>query len=404
MKKLFVCAMALAAFVSCSKDDIQGPALDSANKSVSITILNGSGSTRADGDAGVTAPGVGENGGTTMASAEAADLDVLFADAAGNVVYKRSLVNNSEDDATDTTHDPDHEAECVPGTTGEQNTYIWHNVDWSVTQIAVVRTNGTEADNFETLDEYLELATSEAANLTRELDEIVLYGVDAQLEDLNETHEVDGISYHYWKAEVIVAPALARFEIINIECEDLGVLNADNDNRTYGFDELIVKSLTWNSTATAEGGDAFGTYQIAPAPIGTLYGRLAKEGTYTGSEDRTAGEADDVQPANGDVWSWNVLPSTFTGMTVQLEATAYNYTLTEAGKNLPLTVTGLSSTQAKADAKDADANAFVAGNIYQLNLKFKEGNLADDDALCIQVEVTINPWTIKTVYPVFGNN
>ena len=40
MKKLFVCAMALAAFVSCSKDDVQGPALDSGNKSVSITIEN----------------------------------------------------------------------------------------------------------------------------------------------------------------------------------------------------------------------------------------------------------------------------------------------------------------------------------------------------------------------------
>ncbi|MBO5984102.1 MAG: hypothetical protein J6P90_03670, partial [Rikenellaceae bacterium] len=94
MKKLFVCAMALAAFVSCSKDDValDGPALDSKNKSISITILNGSGATRADGDAAITTPGAGANG-DQLASADASELDVLFADASGKVVYKKSLVN-----------------------------------------------------------------------------------------------------------------------------------------------------------------------------------------------------------------------------------------------------------------------------------------------------------------------
>ena len=400
MKKLFVCAMALAAFVSCSKDDVQGPALDSANKTVQITILNGSGATRADGDAAITTPGAGANG-DQLASADASELDVLFADASGKVVYKKSLVNNSADDATDITHNPNHEAECVPGTTGKQNTYIWHNVDWSVTQIAVVRTNGTEADGFTTLDEYYELATSEAANIDRELSEIVLYGVDSELRDLNQTHEVDGISYHYWEADVIVAPALARFEITNIECTDLGVLNVDDNPRTYGFDELIVKSLTWTSDATAEDGDAFGEYQIAATDgkIGTLYGRLAGGTNYTGdATSRANGNEDDIQAGANAVWSWNVLPCTFTGMDLMFEATAYNYTLTEAGKNLPLTVSGLATT---ANAKEANANDFAAGNIYKLNLAFVEGNLADDDALCVQVKVTVNPWTINTVHPVF---
>ena len=45
MKKLFVCAMALAAFVSCSKDDVaQEPVLDSVNKSIAITIAPGAAS------------------------------------------------------------------------------------------------------------------------------------------------------------------------------------------------------------------------------------------------------------------------------------------------------------------------------------------------------------------------
>ena len=49
MKKLFVCAMALAAFVSCSKDD--GDAvLTSGLKSVSIKIENAATATRNGGD------------------------------------------------------------------------------------------------------------------------------------------------------------------------------------------------------------------------------------------------------------------------------------------------------------------------------------------------------------------
>lgn len=432
MKKLFVCAMALAAFVSCSKDDVQGPALDSANKSISITILNGSGATRAAGDAGVTAPGVGENGGTTMASASDSELKVLFLDG-DDIVATLPLVNKgtaADDDHNNVTGEEGNYGvgEIVPGTTNEQNTYIWHNVPWKVDNIAVVRIDDGEkgldaGKTFTKASEYLALAENETENLSRELSQIVLYGIDKDgLQDMNTTHEVDGITYHYWRADVTVTPKLARFEINNIECANLGAYNlpTNTDKTKYSFDELDVLNLTWKSTDNK-------TYQIAVAAdaiIGRMYGQYEPEGAaaqdpntygiWDEAESRTRSAnaqnaADAVKPASGNVWSWNVRPTSFDEMTVGLKAYAYNYVLDNgsagvegsSGRDLTLTVDGLASSAANAQAGTMDANTFSAAHIYQLNLTFNEENVMDEDKLCVQVTVDITPWTIQTVHPVF---
>ena len=284
MKKLFVSLMAVAALVSCSKDEVgNGPALDSKNKSIEITILNGSGSTRVDG--GITAPGVGAvvDGQQTnkMASASATQLKVLFANSSGEILKVLPLVNTGS--ATDKTHDPDHSAEYVPGTTNVQDSYIWHNVPWAVTQIAVARyesndiaiTEKTETVAGTNLSAVAALATSETLNIGRELQTIVLYGVDKELVDLKQTHEVDGVSYHYWKAEVTVTPQLARFEVNNIQCIDLGYLNTDGDARTYGFDALTATSLTWVTDGTVEepatGAKTYtAAYETGKTTLGTM--------------------------------------------------------------------------------------------------------------------------------------
>ena len=409
MKKLFVCAMALAAFVSCSKEDIGGPALDSQNKSISITILNGSGATRADG--GITAPGAGAvvDGQQTnkMASASASQLKVLFANSSGEILKVLPLVNTGS--ATDTSHDPNHAAEYVPGTTNEQDSYIWHNVPWAVTQIAVARyeagditivekAEGVTATN---LSAVAALATDENLNIARELQTIVLYGVDTALEDLNQTHEVDGISYHYWKASVIVAPQLARFEVNNIQCIDLGYLNTDGDNRTYGFDELVANSLTWVTDGTVEEPAASAKEYTAKmaegaTTLGTMYGLY--NNTSAANNTKKEGTRDNFINAGANkVWSWNVAANTtFDSMTVDLTALAYDYTLDENGQSVPLYITGLNNS--------TDKFTFQAGNIYQMNLQFVEGNVKDQDQLCVEVVVTVNPWTINTVTPVFGQN
>ena len=72
MKKLFIAAMALATIVSCSKDDAGGPALDSNNKSVSITIVNSSNGTRANASI------QNETKSNVVAETDAEKLDILF--------------------------------------------------------------------------------------------------------------------------------------------------------------------------------------------------------------------------------------------------------------------------------------------------------------------------------------
>ena len=405
MKKLFVSMLAIAALVSCSKDDAQGPALDSANKTVSITIKNGAAATRAalDGtSAGITAPAEGKHG-DELASANATELFVLF--AAGDEIKK--ILPLSSTSQTDDNH-TNISGEYAVGVTSENAegvVYTWHNVPWNITNIAVVRTDATLDPTYygvnatiTSVDAFEELAKNEAANLDRKLSEIVLFGEDA-LTDTGRTHEVNEITYHYWRADVEVAPQFARFEINNIECEDLGALNADGLNNTYGFDEMDVLSLSWTSSDNK-------TYQIEvaeDATIGRLYGQYvptttptADQNTYAGTEDRAAAAADDVQPADGNVWSWNVLPTSWTGMKVGLWAYAYDYALADAGRDLTLNVVGLNGESGEYE--------FAKGNIYKLNLKFEEGNVKDQDALCVEVTVDIQPWTIvNDLNPVFGN-
>ena len=368
MKKLFVAVLAIAALAACNKEEVNGPALDSKNKAVQITIVNGNGGTRAEG--GVTAAGKDQE-----ACAEASDLVVLFSDGT-NVLHKSSLTgHDAAEDAT----------QYIQSDCDDENTYVWHNVPYNVTKIAVVRTNGTEADAFTTLAEYSTLAENEDANIARSLEEIVLYGESA-LTDTGETHVVDNTNYHIWKADVTVAPKFARFEVHSIKCKDLGEANVVSTDLDYGFDELDIVSLTWNGKYTAK--------DIA----GTIYGTYNPAEVKADANRKSEGRSNELKPETG-VWSWNVLPEQgFTGMQVALKAYAYDYALAEDARNLTLNVTGLST---KEDLSDVD-NKFEAENIYTINLVFEEGNIMDPEGLCVKVNVTINPWTVNTRYPIFG--
>ena len=451
MKKLFVCAMALAAFVSCSKDDVaQGPELDSKNKTVEIVVKNGALATRA-GEAGITAPANGKHG-DQVASANAEQLDVLFANASGEILKVLPLSG----DATTNDKHKNISGEYAVGEKVQDASanggviYTWHNVPWDVTQIAVVRyykgvaatettaaipaditivekKEGATATKLSAIEA---LAKDESKNLGRELQDIILYGAST-LKDTGKTHEVNEITYHYWRADVTVAPQFTRFEINNIECEDLGYYNLDvkdgNPNlATYGFDEMDIVSLTWNSDKSS--------YSITPTlavkkndnsdatVIGRMYGQYAPataakdKNTYNAETDgrtRSANAenaADAVKPADGNVWSWNVSPtSTVDGkevavwknMTVKLWAYAYDYTLQDAGRDLTLNVIGLDATN---DPDGGDYN-FEKGKIYKLDLTFTEGDVKDQDQLCVEVTVDIADWTIvDELKPVFNNN
>ena len=402
MKKLFVCAMALAAFVSCSKDDVQGPALDSGNKSVSITIEN------------TTTTRAAYTGDETPAQAaakvaQASELKILFANDGGKVLKELSLVGGN---AWDDTHTGGTTAETqyVPAADNAdgEGTYTWHNVPWDVTRIAVVRYEAgdlgegvTSAVGLDLEDNIKKMATDETLNVARPADQIVLY-VDADLEDSGVTHRVGDIIYHVWDASVKVAPALARFEINMVKCADLGVHAGTGVD--YSFDELDILSMIW----TDEKGD---TYAVPvtkkewrgaeTSMVGTLYGKYTAVAEDKVSEkctdNTTRTDATKVAPESG-VWSWNIDPveTQFKSMVVDSNAYAYNYTLSK--NNTPLYIKGLNT---KANASE-DNVTFVAGNVYNMDIEFLEEHIADEDQLCVKVTVSIDSWKVNPVFPVFG--
>ena len=389
MKKLFVCAMALAAFVSCSKDDVQGPALDSGSKTVSISIANGS-STRSavdGGVSGITPAAPGTDGSQFTCESDADDLKIVFANSAG--VIQQTLDLTDLDGAI--AEGGSHTGEYVPEQgNGTNNEYTWHNVPWAVTQIAVVRVDPVlDADKeFVNISDYSDLAINEDENLKRNLDEIVLFG-QADLEDTGATHVVGDIYYHYWNASVTVAPLLARFEINNIECEDLGANNPYDPANPgkYSFDKLTIGEAAWTSVATAD--NAARTYKLDGVNGKVMHGSYKNTENIANSVKASATDATAV-------WSWNVDPelTEFGSMTVPLTAFAYDYT--PAQTSVPLTVSEIQKNGTKVN--------FQAGNVYQLNVKFKEEHIMHKDQLCVEVTVLVAKWTVNTVTPVFGNN
>lgn len=412
MKKLFVAVLALGALASCQKENLPSYA-DTESKTIQISILNENYGTRAEG--GITAEG--EN---NEACAYADQLIVLFADNGGNIKHKDLLTSlGTEDDSHSTiTNIKEHTYVKDKDT----NKYMWHNVPAEVKKIAVVRVQGTEADSFTTLAQYLALAQNQDVNIARGLDTIVLYGED-DLYDTGKTHAVGDAFFHVWQADVTVSPAFARFEINNIECSDLGSLNNDKDVNTYDLDELLLKSLKWKYTPTgaaqeehsalgfgeqrlygewnptsdelaAAKGNSEASYDANTQPDGALrlnYYQPAKQ-TWTNDDDTT-------EQRNG-VWSWNVLPGAFNELVLDIDAFAYAYRVPKV--NLPLTVTGLATSEADAKTGTANGNAFEKGKIYTIDLTFNQENIKDEDGICVVVTVEIQNWVVEKRYPIYS--
>lgn len=390
MKKLFICALALASVVACSKDDAGYNELESANKSVAITIANSGSATRA---AGVTTPGT-----TGEACAEAKDLQVLFADASRKILKIMEL-----DAAVGAEHAEYSPGTPSPGTDGK-TVYTWHNVPAAVTNVAIIRDidNVAKVAVGQSLDDVKAFASIEANYLTKELNQIFLYGENLQpLQDTGVHTTINGVEYRLWTGSVRVAPLFARLEITNIQCTDLGVTNTNDNPNDFGYDELVLNSLTWTGSKGSYSIDA----AAEDAPLTTLYSQNNKDVINNTQKDSAKRvnywTADGLAPVTSGVqstvWSWNITPQTFTQMDLAFAADAYDYEL--ADHSVALKVIDLSTS---ADATEDNNFEFSAENIYRVSLDFTEGDLTGKEGRCVQVTVEIAPWTVVDVHPVFG--
>lgn len=425
MKKLFVAVLALGALASCQKEDV--PATEEAkNKTIEINILNITEDTRS-----IEQPTVGGDTaqGTEALCAEFSELNVLFAKADGTIMFEFPLYTTQDGIGDDHKDGEEVSGENNLGgswTEGDEitvddtdvlnnGTRRWHNVPSYITQIAVVRYEENDVDitlGETKLAKVKAAAENQALNIERPVTTMVLYGTDT-LEDTGETHRVGDSVFHVWKADVTVAPAFARFEVRSIYCTDLGDANmdvyegtTDLNPTTYGFDELLLKSLTLtyngSETYTAPG---FGSKRLLGSYISTAsetYDEITNPSTA-----RTEDDSKYLPTTTNGAWSWNLTPGTFTSLVLDIDAYAYDYDIDlggEGARNFPLTVVGLATSRDAEGNVTGEDNQFVAGNIYYIDLVFTESNISENESICVDVEVTINPWNVVERYPIYGKN
>lgn len=378
--------------------------MESESKTIEISVLNLVDESRAvvGGD---TAQG------TEKLCAEFGELKILFVEADGTIAHEDTLVADNENNMTDDSHSAINGDYVKDETYNEDGKRRWHNVPASIKKIAVVRyeeatdfPEGCKGKDLE--DHVLALASNMVKNVDRPIEKMVLCGYNT-LKDTGATHMVGESLFHVWKAEVNVAPAFARFEVRSIKCTDLGAANADGDDATYDLDELKLNSLTWNYT------DKTGNVEYAAPDFGAiLYGVYTPAAGYTYKYDQntcTAAERSaEYKPttANG-AWSWNVLPGEFKGLTVDIDAYAYDYQVSyeadESDRSFPLVVTGLATARDAEGNVTGEDNKFEAGNIYHIDLIFVQDNIKSKDGICVDVVVTVNPWKVVERYPIYGN-
>ena len=321
MKKIFIVAMALAAFVSCSKDDGVDKVLTSKEKSVSVTIQNSviSG-TRATvtgetlkptpdgGEAGLTKQ-VGTagtetavNGSTETLVADLRKLTILFANQAGQVLHAMPLVNEADDDihnGESGTNEDNQPNEYVPGTNpgttvpAEGGVYEFHRVPEAVTRVAVIRdVTLTDTDNPEALDPEalkalvgktlakIQEAAVDESDRAVDVQSIFLYA-EGDLTVSNKCYEdtVNSVktTYNYYTTTLDIKPQYTRFELVSVSCNDLGNLNTDqkdgkDDISTVGLDELQLVKFT----IPLNGMKYTKTWTVTENNNWTLYGSACK--------------------------------------------------------------------------------------------------------------------------------
>ena len=380
MKKLFICAMALAAFVSCSKDNTADVVLTSNQKSVAIKIANAVSATRNGGDTAA---------GTVKKAATPDELKVWFADGSGIILEERALTQNP---------------------VGEDGSYMFHKVSEQVQNIAVGRYEAGDVTAVgSTIADIIALASNPEAgattkNIARPIEDIILSSDMVKLVKGNQVCEetVNGVTVEVpvYEADVTVTPRLSRVEISLIQCDDLGYLNtaAEGDESTYGFDELKINSFTFGDNTLSA---------INNAVLSGSYAKKDAEGNWVAV---TGDAANSVAPQN-EVWSWNFEDGqAFETMVLDMTGDAKDWTVNDGHTTLTISSLSAGTPDAGTHAEDCDCGiknglveTYKANHIYNMEIVFGEGDLDPrNTAICVNVTVTVAEWVVVPVTPNFN--
>ncbi len=373
--KMFLVTLAALSMAACSNNDEIPGMNNDGTKSVSLRLDGLATSSRAIGDA--------QKAGQIALS----NLTVYFTDGT-NILAKKSLstANTAEWDEL----------------TGEG--HVFHQLPSAVSQIQIVG-NSTGKTITEGTVAALKASVLKAAG-EQEFTNVTLFGEDTSLESqapqVSDDHTDDVL-----KAEVPLSPLVARFEIGNIACTDLGT------GPVKQFDLSVIGLMDFNSGVTLAG-TASGTEYTLDNVLEP--GSQAVQGKVIfGEADENAGWAWDKISGATNITSstpWNpgesgdkkfvyqFIPNKITGNKMaQVKLVLDNVKWTD-GTNNPFN----SVVTAKFQKDGVDLTEFQAGKIYTVDYQFRGENVGPwnpDDVKCVQINVTVANWEVVALTPVF---
>lgn len=378
-------AVAAVSFAACNKEDIT-PSVEQGNKSVTLSLANVLQTKSASNK--VAADEIKLN-----------SFQVFFSD--GTTLYSPKTVDGK---GTATTRFTQQE---------EDGLYEFHFLPKAVNQVIVV-------GNMAQLD-----VTTNAALLAAVKDLTVggeqnpanvrLMGIDTVLEpEEDPTHHAgkDNSTANphpdpYVRADVNLAPAVARFEITGFEY----ALKTGAEKRNYTT--MTVDNLSIRNYYTKAEVNFANVPTTDEADLLNFGGALTKDNVYVDYfnklEDKpvwwldkvgTTLDADayasvvaipktETEPAK-DCYAYNVFPGALPQFLMQL-------TGAEGGVESPLY---LMTSALKVDGVALAAEDITAGNVYRMAMKFDDNNLQNPEK-CIEVSITVDEWVVVAVTPEF---
>ena len=382
-------AVAAVSFAACNKEDIT-PSVEQGNKSVTLSLANVLQTKSASNQ--VAADEIKLN-----------SFQVFFSD--GTTLYSPKTVDGN---GTATTRFTQQE---------EDGLYEFHFLPKAVNQVIVV-------GNMAQLDVTTHAALLAAVkNLTvggeQDPANVRLMGIDTSLEpEEDPTHHAakDNSTANphpdpYVRADVNLAPAVARFEITGFEY----ALKTGAEKRNYTtmtVDNLSIRNYYTEAVVN------FANVPTEKLNLLNFGGALTKDNVYvdyfnkldknpvwwldkvgtTLAADAYAAvvnvPATETEPAK-DCYAYNVFPGALPQFLMQL-------TGAEGGVESPLYLmtSALKVKNANNEMVALTAEDITAGNVYRMAMKFDDSNLQNPEK-CIEVSITVDEWVVVAVTPAF---
>lgn len=373
--KMFLVTLAALSMAACSNNDEIPGMNNDGTKSVSLRLDGLATSSRAIGDA--------QKAGQIALS----NLTVYFTDGT-NILAKKSL----------STANTTEWAEL----TGAG--HVFHQLPSAVSQIQIVG-NSTGKTITEGTVAALKASVLKAAG-EQEFTNVTLFGEDTSLES-QAPQASDDHTNDVLKAEVPLSPLVARFEIGNIACTDLGT------GPVKQFDLSVIGLMDFNSGVTLAGTASGTEYTLAnvlepgsQAVQGkVIFGEADENADW--AWDKISGATNITSPTSwnpgesGDKkFVYQFIPNKLAdGKMAQVKLVLDNVKWTD-GTNNPFN----SVVTAKFQKDGVDLTEFQAGKIYTVDYQFRGENVGPwnpDDVKCVQINVTVANWEVVALTPVF---